>query len=154
MWDLDYNESWAPKNWCFETVVLEKTLESLMDCKEIQPVHSEGNQSWVFIVRTDVEAETPILWPPNVKNWLIGKVLGASVRSPTQDKVMQRGLMGKASQALGVPPGISEHVPQKPESACLMVLCFSTLLTHSGKSQLRASVFCIWKECFSSNPLW
>ena len=78
MWELDCEESWAPKNWYFWTVVLEKTLESPLDCKEIQPVHSEGDQSWVFIGRTDAEAETPILWPPDVKNWLTGKdpVLG------------------------------------------------------------------------------
>ena len=63
MWELDYKESWAPKNWCFQTVVLEKTLESPLDCKEIQPVHPKGNQSWIFIGRTDVKAETPILWP-------------------------------------------------------------------------------------------
>ena len=73
MWELDYQESWAPKNWCFETVVLEKTLESPLDCKEIQPVHPKGDQSWVFIGGTDVEAETPILWTPDVKSWLIGK---------------------------------------------------------------------------------
>ena len=73
MWDLDYKESWAPKNWCFWTVVLEKTLESPLDCKEIQPVRPKGNQSWIFIGRTDVEAETPILWPPDVKNWLMRK---------------------------------------------------------------------------------
>ena len=68
-----YEESWAPKNWCFWTVVLEKTLESLLDYKEIQPVHPKGDQSWIFIGRTDAEAETPILWPPDAKNWLIGK---------------------------------------------------------------------------------
>ena len=73
MWELDYRESWAPRNWCFWTVVLEKTLESPLDCKEIQPVHSEGNQSWVFIGRTDAKAETPILWPPDAKSWLIWK---------------------------------------------------------------------------------
>ena len=73
MWELDYKESWALKNWCFWTVVLEKTLESPLDCKEIQPVHPKGNQSWLFIGRTDAEAETAILWPPNVKNWLFGK---------------------------------------------------------------------------------
>ena len=73
MWKLDYKESWAEKNWCFWIVVLEKTLESLLDCKEIQPVHPKGNQSWVFIGRTDVEAETPILRPPDVKSWLIWK---------------------------------------------------------------------------------
>ena len=73
MWELDYKESWAPKNWCFWTVVLEKTLESPLDCKEIQPVHPKGDQSWVFIGRTDAEAETPILLPPDVKSWLIWK---------------------------------------------------------------------------------
>ena len=73
MWELDYKESWVPKSWCFWTVVLEKTLESPLDCKEIQAVHPKGDQSWVFIGRTDVEAETPILWPPDVKNWHIFK---------------------------------------------------------------------------------
>ena len=73
MWELDYKESWAPKNWYFWTVVLEKTLESPLDCKEIQPVHSKGNQPWLFIGRTDAEAETPILWQPDAKNWLIWK---------------------------------------------------------------------------------
>ena len=73
MWELNCKESWVPKNWCFWTVVLEKTLEGPLDCKEIQPVHLKGNQSWIFIERTDAEAETPILWPPYVKNWLIGK---------------------------------------------------------------------------------
>ena len=72
MWELDCKESWAPKNWCFWTVVL-KTLESPWDCKEIQPIHPKGDQSWVFIGRTDIEAETPILWPPDGKSWLIGK---------------------------------------------------------------------------------
>ena len=71
MWELDYKESLVPKNWCFWTVVLEKTLESPLDCKEIQPVHPKGDQSWIFTGRTDAEA--PILWPPDVKNWLIGK---------------------------------------------------------------------------------
>ena len=71
MWELDYNESWVPKNWCFWTIVLEKTLESLLDCKEIQPVHPKGNQSWISIGRTGAEAETPILWTPDAKSWLI-----------------------------------------------------------------------------------
>ena len=73
MWELDYKESWALKNWCFWTVVLEKTLESPLDCKEIQPFHPKGNQSWIFIGRTDAEAETPIIWPPDAKNLLTGK---------------------------------------------------------------------------------
>ena len=71
--ELDCKESWAPKNWCFWTVVLEKTLESPLDCKEIQSIHSEGDQSWVFFGRTDAKAETLILWPPHAKSWLIGK---------------------------------------------------------------------------------
>ena len=73
MWELDCEESWAPKNWCFWTVVLEKTLESPLDCEEIQLVHSEGDQPWDFFGRNDAKAETPILWPPHAKNWLIGK---------------------------------------------------------------------------------
>ena len=73
MWELDCEESWAPRNWWFWTVVLEKTLESPLDCKEIQPVHSKGDRSWVFIGRTDAKAETAIFWPPHVKSWRIGK---------------------------------------------------------------------------------
>ena len=73
VWYLDYKESRVPKKWCFWTAVLEKTLESPLDCKEIQPVHPKGSQSWIFIGRTDAEAETPILWPPDAKDWLIGK---------------------------------------------------------------------------------
>ena len=71
MWESNYKESWGPKNWCFWTVMLEKTLESPLDSKEIQPEHPKGNQSWIFTGRTDDEAETPILWPPDAKNWLI-----------------------------------------------------------------------------------
>ena len=94
MWELDYRESWALKNWCFWTVVLEKTLESPLDCKEIQPVPPKGDQSWVFIGRTDAEAETPILWPPNAKSWLIwkdpdvGKDWGQEEKGTTVDKMV------------------------------------------------------------------
>ena len=93
MWELDCEEIWAPKNWCFWTVVLEKTLESPLDCKEIQPVHPKGDQSWVFIGRTDVEAETPILWPPDMKSWLIwkdpnaGKDWGQEKKGTTEDEM-------------------------------------------------------------------
>ena len=73
MWELDCEESWVPKNWCFWTVVLEKTLESPLDCKETQPVHFKGDQSWVFIGTIDAKAETPILWPPHAKSWFTGK---------------------------------------------------------------------------------
>ena len=75
MWELDHKESWTSKNWCFWTVVLEKTLESPLDCREIKLVSSKGNQSWIFIRRTDAAAETPIIWPPDAKSWLIGKAL-------------------------------------------------------------------------------
>ena len=93
MWELGYKESWALTNWCFWTVVLEKTLESPLDCKDIQPVHPKGNQSWVFIGRTDVEMETPILWPPDAKNWLIwkdpdaGKDWGQEEKGMTEDEI-------------------------------------------------------------------
>ena len=93
-WELDYKESWAPKNWCFWTVVLEKTLESPLDCKEIQTVHPKGDQSWVFIGRTDAEAETPILCPPDAKSWLIwkdsdaGRDWGQEEKGMTEDKMV------------------------------------------------------------------
>ena len=91
MWQLDCEESWAPKNWCFWTVVLEKTLESPLDCKEFQPVHPKGDKSWVFIGRTDVEAKAAILWLADVKSWLIwkdpdaGKDWGQEEKGTTED---------------------------------------------------------------------
>ena len=101
MWELDYKESWAPKNWCFWTVVLEKTLESPLNCKEIQPVHPKGNQSWVFIGRTDVEAETPVLWPPDVKNQLIGKTPDAGKDWRWEEKGWQDEMVGWHHQRNG-----------------------------------------------------
>ena len=86
----DDEESWAPKNWCFWTVVLEKTLESPLDYKEIQPVHSKGDQSWVFFGRTDAEAEAPVLWPPHAKSWLIGKDSDAGRDRGQEEKGMTR----------------------------------------------------------------
>ena len=94
MWELDYKESWVLKSWCFWTVVLKKTLESPLDFKEIQPVHPKGNQSWIFIGRIDVEAETPIVWPPDAKNWLIwkdpdaGKDWGRKEKGTTEDEMV------------------------------------------------------------------
>ena len=94
MLELDSKEIWAPKNWCFWTVVLEKNLASLLDCKEIQPVHPKGNRSWTFRERTDAETETPIHWPPNVKNWLIwkdpdaGKDWGQEEKGMTEDEMV------------------------------------------------------------------
>ena len=90
MWELDYKESWVLKNWCFWTVVLEKTLESPFDCKEIQPVSPKGNQSWIFIGRTDAEAETSKLWPPDVKNWFLGKDPDAGKDWRQKEKGWQR----------------------------------------------------------------
>ena len=94
MWDLDCEEIWVLKNWCFWTVVLEKTLESPLDCKEIQPVHPKGDQSWLFIGRTDTEAEILILWPPDVKNWLIWKEPDAGKdwrqeKGTTEDEIVE-----------------------------------------------------------------
>ena len=114
MWELDFEESWAPKNWCFWTVVLEKTLTSPLDCKEIQPVHSKVDQSWVFIGRTDAEAETPVLCPPHAKSWLIGKDSdagrdwGQKEKGTTEDEMAQwhHWLNGRESEwTLGVGDG-------------------------------------------------
>ena len=96
MRELDCEESWAPKNWCFWTVVLEKTLESPLDCKEVQLVHSEGDQSWVFFERNDAKAETPVLWPPHAKSWLIGqdsdagRDWGQEEKGTTEDEMVGR----------------------------------------------------------------
>ena len=90
MWELDCEESWGPKNWCFWTMMLEKTLESPLDCKEIQPVHSKGDQSWVFIGRTDAEAKTPILCPLDAKNWFIWKYPDAGKEWRQEETGQQR----------------------------------------------------------------
>ena len=123
MWELDHNESWASKNWCFWTVVLEKTLESPLDCKEIQLVHPKGDQSWIFIGRTDAEAETPILWPPDVKNWLTGKDPDAGKdwrreeKGTTEDEIVggHHRLNGhEFEQALGIGDGQGSLVYRSP----------------------------------------
>ena len=114
MWELDYKESWAQKNWCFWTVVLEKTLESPLDYKEIQPVHPRGDQSWMFIGRTDVEAKTPIFWPPEVKSWLIwkdpdaGKDWGQEEKGTKEDEM--DGITGSVDMGLG---GLQELVIER-----------------------------------------
>ena len=94
MWELDHKEGWAPKNWCFWTVVLEKIPESSLDCKEIQPVNLKGNQPWIFIRRIDAEAEAPIVWPPDVKSWLIGKDPVAGEDWRQKEKRVGRGWDG------------------------------------------------------------
>ena len=109
MWKLDSEESWAPNNWCFWTVVLEKTLESLLDCKEIQPVHPKGDQSWVFIRRTDTEAEIPV--PPDAKSWLIWKApdaekdWGQEENGMTEDEMVD-GITNSMDMSLGELPEV------------------------------------------------
>ena len=106
MWELDYKESWELKNWCLWTVVLEKTLDSPLDCKEIQPVHSKGDQSWVFIGRTDAEAETPIFWPPwceDLTHWkrvtMLGKIEGRRRRGQQRMRWLD-GITGSMDMSL------------------------------------------------------
>ena len=144
MWELDYKESWVLKNWCFWTVVLEKTPESPLDCKEIQPVHPKGNQSWIFIWRADAEAEAPILWPPDEKNWLIGKDpdagkdWGWEEKGMTEDEMVgwHHWLDGhEFEQALGVGDG------QGSLACCSSWGC---RVGHAWATELNwSSVFCL-----------
>ena len=109
MWELDYTDSWTPENRCFWTEVLEKTLESLLEWKEIQPVHPKRNQSWMFIGRTDAEVETPILWPPDMKNWLIGK-------DPDAGKDWRQENRGRQDEIVGWHHRLDgHHFEQAPE---------------------------------------
>ena len=98
MWELEHTENWVLKKWCFWTVVLEKTLQSSLDCKEIQPVHPKGNQSWIFIGRTDAEAETLIFWPPDAKSWLIWKDPDAGKDWRREEKGMAEDEMASLTQ--------------------------------------------------------
>ena len=113
MWELNCEESWVPKNWCFWTVVLENTLESPLNCKEMQPIHSKGDQSWLFIGRTDAEAETPILWPPHSESWLIGKDPDAGRDWGQEEKGMTEDEMAGwhhqlDAQEFGWTPGVGD----------------------------------------------
>ena len=120
MWELDSKESWVLRNWCFWTVVLEKTLESPLDCKEIQPVHPKGDQSWVFIGRTDAEAETPVLWLPDAKNWVLGK-------DPDSGKEWRREEKGTTEdEMVGWHHQLNSSHPLLPtlcEQVCSLCLC-------------------------------
>ena len=128
MWELDHKESWAPKNWCFWTVVLEKTLESPLDCKEIQPVHPKGNQSWILLGRTDVEAETPKLWPPDAKSWLIwkdpdaGKDWGWEEKGTTENEKV--GWHHRLNEWIGKPGMLQSTGSQRVRHNCVAELNF------------------------------
>ena len=144
MWELDYKESWAPKNWCIWTVVLEKTLESPLDCKEIQSVHPKGDQSWVFIGGTDVKAETPIFWPPDAESWLIWKDLDAGKDWGQEEKRTKRmrwldGLTDSMDMGLG---GLRELVIDREawRAAVHGVTKSRTRLNEMNWTELR--VFC------------
>ena len=129
MWELDHKEGWAPKNWCFRTVVLEKILESPLDCKELKPVHPKGNESWMFIERTDADTEIPILWPPDAKKQLIGKDLDAGKDWGQEEKGMiedemvgwHQWLSGHESEQ---PPGDSEGLRSFVVNIFFIILFF------------------------------
>ena len=150
MWELDYKESWAPKNWCFWTVILEKTLERSLDCNEVKPVHPKGNQSWIFIGRTDAEDETPILWPPNVNYWLIwkdsdaGKDWGQEEKGATEDEMViwhHQLDEHEFEQALGVGDG-------QGSMACCTP-CYSKELDMTERLKLTD-----WTELQSTKSEW
>ena len=149
MWELDYKESWVLKNWCFWSVVLEKILESPLDCKEIQPVHPKGYQSWLFIGRTDAEAETPILWPPDARKWLLEKDPDAG-KDWRQEKEMTEDEMvgwhhqlnghefeqgpgvgdGQGGLACCSPSGCKESDTTERLNWTFTIWCNPTLITH------------------------
>ena len=160
MWGLDHKESWVPKNWCFWTVVLEKTLESPLDCKEIQPVHSKGDQSWVFVGTTDAKAETPILWPPDAKNWLIGKEPGKDWRQEEKGTIddemvgWHHQLDGREfEQALGVRDGQESLACYSPWGR-RVGQDWATDLTSMWLHQVLAAVCGIQFPHRGLNPAW
>ena len=140
MWELDCEEGWAPKNWCFWTMVLEKTLESPLDCKEIQPVHSDGDQLWDFFGRNDAKAEAPVLWPPHAKRWFIGKDSdagrdwGQEEVGTTEDEMAgwHHGHNGRES----------EWTPWDGDGQGGLVCCDS-----SGRKELKTTEWLNWTDC-------
>ena len=143
MWELDYKESWAPKNWCFWTVVLEKTLESPLDCMEIQPVNPKGNQSWIFIGRTDVEAETPTLWPPDAKNWLIWKDSNAGKDRRQEEKGTTEDEMAGWHHWLD--GGESEWTPGVGDGQGGLVCCSPWRHKEPAVTELNPQCDCVWR---------
>ena len=163
MWELDYKENWVPKNWCFWSVVLEKSLESPLDCKEIQPVHPKGDQSWIFIGRTDAEAETLVLWPPDVKSWLtlktlmLGKIVGRRRRGRQRMRWLD-GIIDPVDLVLG---GLWELVVDR-ETWCAVVhgvpksrkwLSDWTELNWTAMKVLQYGRD-IWLDCECNEDMW
>ena len=146
MWKLDYKQSWVLKNWCFWTVVLE-TLESPLDCKEVQPVQPKGNQSWVFIGRTDAEAEAPILWPPDAKNWLLGKDPDAGKDWKQEDKGMTEDEMFWCHHRLYGHE--FEQAPEDSERQRSLACC-----SPWGEKELDMTEWLNWTESFSDSMRW
>ena len=141
MWELDHKESWAQKNWGFWTVMLEKTLESPLDCKEIQPVNPKGNQSWVFIGRTDAEAETPILWPPDARNWLTGK-------DPDAEKDWRWEEKGTTEdEMVGWYHQVNAHDLSKLRELVMDRVAWRAAVHGVTKSRTRPSHWTDWTEC-------
>ena len=147
MWELDYKESWVLKNWCFWTVMFKKTLESPLDCKEIQPVHHKGNQSWMFIGRTDVEAETPVLWPLDAKSWLIWKDPDAGKDWRQEEKGMTEDeMVGWYHQLNGHGVWVTSGSWWWTGRPCMLQSMGSQRVGHDSATELN------WTE-FSSIPL-
>ena len=143
MWELGYEESWVPKNWCFWTVVLEKTLESPLDCKEIQPVHPKGDQSWISIGRTDAEAETPELWPPDEKKWLIGKDPDAGKDWRQEKGTTENEMVGWHHWLYGLE---FEQAPGVGDGQGSLTYC-----SPWGCKELDTTEWLSWTELFSEN---
>ena len=138
MWELDCEECWAPKNWCFWSVVLEKTLESPLDCKEIQPVHPKGDQSWVFIGRSDVEVETPILWLPDAKRWLFGKDADAGKDWRQEEKgTTEDEMTGCITDSMNMSLSKLQEIVKVKVALCCLTLCDSMDYTVHGILQAR-----------------
>ena len=146
MWELDCEEGWALKNWCFWTVVLEKTLESPLDCKEIPPVHSEGDQPWDFFGRNDAKAETPVLWPPHVKSWLIGKDSDAGREWGQEEKGTTEDEM--AGWLHWLDGRESEWTPEVGDGQEGLACCDSWV-----RKELDTTEWLNWTECYPQSNL-
>ena len=165
MWELDRKEGWAPKNWCFWTVVLEKTLQCPLDCKEIELVHPKGDQSWVFFGRTDAKAETPILWPPHAKSWLIGKDpdagkdWGREEKGTREDEIVEWDHQ-IGGHGFGLTPGVDDGQgglaccgswgPKESDTTECLNWTEESVLSR----QYRANLWCSCFQTFEGQEVW